>query len=45
MCFKAHARDLFGYACVLARGDQTQAEDLVQGAFEAASRAWPVLGA
>ena len=42
-CHAAEARDLFGYACILARGDQAQAGDLVQGAFEAASRAWPVV--
>jgi RNA polymerase sigma-70 factor, ECF subfamily len=39
-CFTAHARDLFGYACVVARGDRALAEDLVQAAFEAAGRAW-----
>jgi RNA polymerase sigma-70 factor (ECF subfamily) len=39
-CFKAHADTLFGYACVLTRRDRTQAEDLVQAAFEAAARAW-----
>ncbi len=39
-CFRAHARDLFGYACVLTRGDVAQAEDLVQGGFEAAARQW-----
>jgi DNA-directed RNA polymerase specialized sigma24 family protein len=39
-CFTANARDLFGYACVLARGDRALAEDLVQAAFEAAGRAW-----
>jgi RNA polymerase sigma-70 factor (ECF subfamily) len=38
--FAAHARDLFGYACVLTRGDRPLAEDLVQAAFEAAGRAW-----
>jgi RNA polymerase sigma-70 factor, ECF subfamily len=43
-CFVAHARELFGYACVLSRGDQALAEDLVQGAFEAAGLAWNVLG-
>jgi len=42
-CFAAQARDLFGYACILARGDQVAAGDLVQGAFEAGSRAWPVV--
>jgi RNA polymerase sigma-70 factor, ECF subfamily len=39
-CFKAHARELFGYACALARGDRTAAEELVQATFEAAGRAW-----
>jgi RNA polymerase sigma factor (sigma-70 family) len=43
-CFRAHARDLFGYACVLTRGDRAMAEDLVQAAFEAAAEAWHVLG-
>src|SRR6266496_4167079 len=41
VCFAADARDLFGYACVLARGDRALADDLVQAAFEAAGRAWP----
>ena len=39
-CFTVHARDLFGYACVLVRGDRALADDLVQAAFEAAGRAW-----
>lgn len=39
-CFAAHAPRLFGHACVLARGDRAQAEDLVQTTFEAAARAW-----
>jgi RNA polymerase sigma factor (sigma-70 family) len=39
-CFTAHARELFGYACVLTRGDWALADDLVQAAFEAAGRAW-----
>lgn len=39
-CFTAHARNLFGYACVLTRGDRALADDLVQAAFEAAGRAW-----
>ncbi len=42
-CFRAHAGGLFGYACVLARGDRALGEDLVQAAFEAAGRAWQVL--
>jgi RNA polymerase sigma factor (sigma-70 family) len=39
-CFRAEAGDLFGYACVVTRGDQALAHDLVQAAFEAAARAW-----
>ena len=39
-CFTAHARDLFGYACVISRGDRVLADDLVQAAFEAAAGAW-----
>ena len=39
-CFAAHARELFGYACFLARGDRELAKDLVQAAFEAACWAW-----
>ena len=42
-CFTAHARELFGYARFLARGDRALAEDLVQAAFEAAGRAWCTL--
>jgi RNA polymerase sigma-70 factor, ECF subfamily len=42
-CFTAHARDLFGFACALARGDRALADDLVQAAFEAAARAWQAL--
>jgi RNA polymerase sigma factor (sigma-70 family) len=42
-CFTAHAHDLFGYACVMARGDRALADDLVQAAFEAAGRAWQTL--
>jgi RNA polymerase sigma-70 factor (ECF subfamily) len=42
-CFKDHARRLFGFACVLARGDQALAGDLVQATFEAAARAWQTL--
>ena len=44
VCFEAQARDLFGHACVLTRGDKALAEDLVQAAFEAAGHAWQVLG-
>ena len=44
-CFRKYAGGLFGYACVLARGDRALAEDLVQAVFEAAGRAWrQVLG-
>jgi RNA polymerase sigma-70 factor, ECF subfamily len=42
-CFRAHARRLFGFACVLARGDQALADDLVQATFEAAARVWHTL--
>jgi RNA polymerase sigma factor (sigma-70 family) len=42
-CFAAHAGGLFGYACVLARGDRAVADDLVQAAFEAAARQWGIL--
>ena len=42
-CFAAHAAGLFGYACVLARGDRALADDLVQAAFEAAARDWGIL--
>ena len=39
-CFRATASDLFGYACLVTRGDQALAHDLVQAAFEAAARRW-----
>jgi RNA polymerase sigma-70 factor (ECF subfamily) len=42
-CFAAHARELFGYASWLTRGDRAQAEDLVQEAFAAACFAWQSL--
>jgi RNA polymerase sigma factor (sigma-70 family) len=42
-CFAAHAVGLFGYACVLGRGDRALADDLVQAAFEAAAREWGIL--
>ena len=42
-CFRAHAGYLFGRACVLTRGDQALAHDLVQGAFEAAALTWRAL--
>lgn len=42
-CFRAEASELFGYACVVTRGDQALSHDLVQAAFEAAALAWPGL--
>ena len=42
-CFRAHARYLFERACVLTRGDQALAHDLVQAAFEAAALTWQAL--
>jgi RNA polymerase sigma-70 factor (ECF subfamily) len=42
-CFRAHAGDLFGWACVLTRDDRALADDLVQAAFEAAAGAWQAL--
>jgi RNA polymerase sigma-70 factor (ECF subfamily) len=42
-CFAVHAPPLFGYACVVARGDLAHADGLVQAAFEAAARCWRVL--
>jgi RNA polymerase sigma-70 factor (ECF subfamily) len=42
-CFRAEASELFGYACVVTRGDQALSHDLVQAAFEAAALAWPAL--
>jgi RNA polymerase sigma-70 factor (ECF subfamily) len=42
-CFRAHARELFGYARAVTRGDQALAHDLVQAAFEAAALAWQAL--
>lgn len=42
-CFTAEARELFGYAYRLVRGDRALADDLVQSAFEAAALAWPSL--
>jgi DNA-directed RNA polymerase specialized sigma24 family protein len=40
-CFAACAAGLFGYACVLTRGDRALAEDLVQVTFIAAAGQWP----
>jgi RNA polymerase sigma factor (sigma-70 family) len=42
-CFAAHARGLFGYACVLTCGDRALADDLVQSAFMAAAGQWPAV--
>jgi RNA polymerase sigma-70 factor, ECF subfamily len=42
-CFRANAKALFGYACVVTRGDQALADDLVQQTFQAAARAWSTL--
>ncbi len=42
-CFRAHARHVFERACVLTRGDQALAHDLVQAAFEAAAISWQEL--
>jgi RNA polymerase sigma-70 factor, ECF subfamily len=39
-CFAMYAPGLFGYACVLTRGDRALAEDLVQSTFMAAARQW-----
>ena len=39
-CFTVHARDLFGYACVVSGADGALAGELVQGAFEAAAAVW-----
>jgi RNA polymerase sigma-70 factor (ECF subfamily) len=39
-CFTAYASGLFGYACVLARGDRALADDLVQSTFTAAAKQW-----
>ena len=39
-CFTVHARDLFGYACVVSGADRALAGELVQAAFEAAATVW-----
>lgn len=39
-CFADCAASLFGYACVLTRGDRAMAEDLVQLTFLAAAAQW-----
>jgi len=43
-CFTVHARDLFGYACVLSDGNRPLAGDLVEATFEAAATVWCTLG-
>jgi DNA-directed RNA polymerase specialized sigma24 family protein len=42
-CFTLHARDLYGYACVLSGADRPLASDLVQATFEAAAAVWGTL--
>ena len=42
-CFTVHARDLFGYACVVSGADRPLAGELVQAAFEAAATSWCTL--
>lgn len=42
-CFVSYARGLFGYACVLTRGDRALADDLVQSTFMAAAGHWPTM--
>jgi RNA polymerase sigma factor (sigma-70 family) len=42
-CFAVHAPGLFGYACVLTRGDGALADDLVQSAFMEAARQWSTM--
>ena len=42
-CFTVHARDLFGYACVVSGADRALAGELVQAAFEAAATVWGTL--
>lgn len=42
-CFTVHARDLFGYACVLSDADRALASDLVQATFESATTLWCTL--
>ena len=39
-CFTIHARDLFGYACVVSGADGALAGELVQATFEAAAAVW-----
>jgi DNA-directed RNA polymerase specialized sigma24 family protein len=43
-CFTVHARDLFGYACVLSDGNRLLAGDLVEATFEAAAAVWGTVG-
>jgi len=42
-CFTVHARDLFGYACMVSGADHALAGELVQAAFEAAATVWSTL--
>lgn len=42
-CFRIHAKALFGYACVVTRGDRTLADGLVQQTFQAAAVVWSSL--
>ena len=42
-CFTVHARDLYGYACVLTGAGRPLAGDLVQATFEAAAAVWCTL--
>ena len=42
-CFAEYAPGVFGYVCVLTRGDRALAEDLVQVTFIAAAENWPMV--
>jgi RNA polymerase sigma-70 factor, ECF subfamily len=42
-CFRANAKALFGYACVVTRGDQALAHDLVQRTFQEAAVGWSTI--
>jgi DNA-directed RNA polymerase specialized sigma24 family protein len=42
-CFTVHARELYGYACVLTGADRPLAGDLVQAAFQTAAAVWCTL--
>jgi RNA polymerase sigma-70 factor (ECF subfamily) len=39
-CFRAHAKALFAYGCMITRNDQALADDLVQETFQAAAEDW-----